>query len=113
MTTPAIGLGAGIAPQILRAYPFLDAAKREIIAHEEGPLLFIAGPGSGKTYSLVLRTVNLLLMGRARPSELIVSTFTEKAAFELRDRIAEAARKVDYKADLSELHVSTIHGLCN
>src|SRR5262249_1498598 len=75
--------------------------------------LVIAGPGSGKTYSLVLRAVNLLLEGRAKPSELIVCTFTEKAAFELRDRISEAARRVKYNGDLSELHVNTIHGLCN
>lgn len=104
---------ASIAPELLEAYPNLDAAKHEIIAHEEGPVLVIAGPGSGKTYSLVLRTVNLLLLGRAKPSELVVCTFTEKAAFELRDRIADAARKVRYTGDLSELHVSTIHGLCN
>lgn len=96
---------ASIAPAILREYPDLDAAKHEIIAHDEGPLLVIAGPGSGKTFSLVLRTVNLLLSGRAKPSELIVCTFTEKASFELRDRIAEAARKVKYEGDLSELHV--------
>jgi DNA helicase-2/ATP-dependent DNA helicase PcrA len=109
-TTP---VGGRIASEVLDAYPNLDAAKREIIAHDEGPLLVIAGPGSGKTYSLVLRTVNLLLLGCAKPSELVVCTFTEKAAFELRDRIAEAARKVGYKGDLSELHVNTIHGLCN
>jgi DNA helicase II / ATP-dependent DNA helicase PcrA len=102
-----------IAPELLRTYPDLDAAKHEIIAHDEGPVLVIAGPGSGKTFSLVLRTVNLLLRGRARPSELVVCTFTEKAAFELRDRIAEAARKIGYQADLSELRVGTIHGLCN
>lgn len=106
-------LAERIAPELLRAYPDLDAAKHEIIAHDEGPLLVIAGPGSGKTFSLVLRTVNLLLLGRAKPSELVVCTFTEKAAFELRDRIAEAARRVRYQGDLSELHVSTIHGLCN
>jgi DNA helicase II / ATP-dependent DNA helicase PcrA len=113
VTTHAAGIESGIAPEVLHAYPDLDAAKREIIAHEQGPILVIAGPGSGKTYSLVLRTVNLLLLERARPSELVVCTFTEKAAFELRDRIAEAARKVGYRGDLSELHVSTIHGLCN
>jgi DNA helicase-2/ATP-dependent DNA helicase PcrA len=106
-------LAARIAPELLRAYPELDAAKHQIIAHDEGPLLVIAGPGSGKTFSLVLRTVNLLLLGRAKPSELVVCTFTEKAAFELRDRIAEAARRVMYQGDLSELYVSTIHGLCN
>src|SRR5581483_4456872 len=104
---------AHIAPELLDAYADLDGAKREIIGHDEGPLLVIAGPGSGKTFCLVLRTVNLLLTGRAKPSELIVCTFTEKAAFELRDRIAEAARRVEYTGDLSELHVSTIHGLCN
>jgi ATP-dependent DNA helicase UvrD/PcrA len=102
-----------IAPELLRAYPDLDAAKHEIIAHDQGPLLVIAGPGSGKTFSLVLRAVNLLLLERAKPSELVACTFTAKAAFELRDRIGEASRKVKYEGDLSELHVSTIHGLCN
>jgi DNA helicase-2/ATP-dependent DNA helicase PcrA len=113
VTSGATGVEPGIVPELLREYPDLDAAKHQIIAHDEGPLLVIAGPGSGKTFSLVLRTVNLLLSGRAKPSELIVCTFTEKASFELRDRIAEAARKVKYEGDLSELHVSTIHGLCN
>ncbi len=47
------------------------------------------------------------------PRELVVCTFTEKAAFELRDRISAAAQKTSYKEDLSELRVSTIHGLCN
>jgi DNA helicase-2/ATP-dependent DNA helicase PcrA len=73
----------------------------------------IAGPGSGKTFSLVLRTLNLLLLGKVLPRELLVCTFTEKAAFELRDRISSAARKLGYKGDLSELKASTIHGLCN
>ena len=112
VSAPAGHTGA-VDPAILAAYPDLDAAKLEIIAHDEGPLLVIAGPGSGKTYSLVLRTINLLLSGRASPAELIVCTFTEKAAFELRDRISEAARRVGYSGDLSEMHVSTIHGLCN
>ena len=40
-------------------------------------------------------------------------TFTEKAAFEMRDRLSAAARKVGYKGDLSELTTSTIHGFCN
>ena len=43
----------------------------------------------------------------------MICTFTEKAAFELRDRMAAAARKIGYTGDLSELKVSTIHGLCN
>jgi DNA helicase-2/ATP-dependent DNA helicase PcrA len=102
-----------IAPALLKAYPTLNDAQRHIVSHDQGPLLVIAGPGSGKTLSLVLRTLNLLLLGKVVPRELAVCTFTEKAAFELRDRIAAAARQVGYTDDLSELKVSTIHGLCN
>jgi len=61
----------------------------------------------------VLRAVNLLLLGKAKPRELVLCTFTEKAAYELRDRFSSAARKLGYTQDLSELKVSTIHGLCN
>ena len=102
-----------IASTIERHFSELSDAQRAIIGHLEGPLLVIAGPGSGKTYSIVLRTLNLLLLERTTPRQLVLCTFTEKAAFELRDRLAAAARKVGYTADLSELTVSTIHGLCN
>jgi DNA helicase-2/ATP-dependent DNA helicase PcrA len=76
-------------------------------------LLVVAGPGSGKTYSLVLRALNLLLLERATAKEIVLCTFTEKAAFEMRDRLSAAAQKVGYQGDLSELRVSTVHGLCN
>jgi DNA helicase-2/ATP-dependent DNA helicase PcrA len=102
-----------IHPAILEHYPDLNDAQRSVVGHLEGPLLVVAGPGSGKTYSIVLRALNLFLLGRATPGSLILCTFTEKAAFEMRDRLAAAARKVGYKGDLSELTVSTIHGFCN
>jgi len=102
-----------IAPVILDQYPELNETQREIIGHLDGPVLVVAGPGSGKTYSLVLRALNLLLLGRALPRQIVLCTFTEKAAFEMRDRLAAAARKVGYSEDLSELTASTIHGLCN
>lgn len=102
-----------IASILLHEYPAMNDAQRAIVAHGDGPLLVVAGPGSGKTFSLVLRAVNLLLLNKTTPRELVICTFTEKAAFELRDRIAAAARKVGYRGDLSELRVGTIHGLCN
>jgi DNA helicase-2/ATP-dependent DNA helicase PcrA len=102
-----------IAPVILEQFPDLNEAQRGIVAHVDGPLLVIAGPGSGKTYSIVLRALNLLLLDYALPREIVLCTFTEKAAFEMRDRLSAAARKVRYQGDLSELRVSTIHGLCN
>lgn len=86
-----------IAPSILKRYPDLNDAQKEIVGHVDGPLLVIAGPGSGKTYSIVLRALNLLLLGKAAPKQIILCTFTEKAAFEMRDRLAAAARLVVQK----------------
>jgi len=102
-----------IAPAIEQHYPDLNDAQRAIVGHIDGPLLVIAGPGSGKTYSIVLRTLNLLLLEKAHPRQIVLCTYTEKAAFEMRDRLAAAARKVHYAHDLSELAVSTIHSFCN
>ena len=102
-----------VAPAIEEHYPELTESQREVVGHIDGPLLVIAGPGSGKTHSIVLRALNLLLLERAEPNEIVLSTFTEKAAFEMRDRLAAAARKVGYAGDLSELAVSTIHGFCH
>lgn len=102
-----------IAPQLEEEFPDLNEAQRRIIGHSNGPLLVIAGPGSGKTYSLVLRTVNLLLLGKAEPSEIVLTTFTEKAAFEIRDRVSAAASKLGYRGDLFELRTGTIHGISN
>ncbi len=102
-----------IAPTISQHYPDLNDAQRAIVGHLDGPLLAIAGPGSGKTYCIVLRALNLLLLGKAQPRNLVLCTFTEKAAFEMRDRLTATARIVGYAGDLSELRVSTIHGLCN
>jgi DNA helicase-2/ATP-dependent DNA helicase PcrA len=100
-----------IAPAILEHFPDLNQPQRRVIEHLEGPLLVVAGPGSGKTYSIVLRALNLLLL--AIPRQVVLCTFTEKAAFEMRDRLSAAAQKTGYRDDLSELVVSTIHSLCN
>jgi DNA helicase-2/ATP-dependent DNA helicase PcrA len=102
-----------IASPILSHFPNLNETQKTIIGHGDGPLLVIAGPGSGKTYSIVLRALNLLLLKKAEPKQLVLCAFTEKAAFEMRDRLAAAARKVGYTGDLSELSVSTIHSFCN
>ena len=102
-----------VAPEIVRAFPQVDDAQRQVIGHDEGPLLVIAGPGSGKSFSLVLRTLNLLLLKKAAPAEIVLCTFTEKAAYELRDRVSSAARRIGYRDDLTDLRVGTIHSVCN
>ncbi len=102
-----------IAEPLSRAFPAMNDAQRSIVSTIDGPLVVIAGPGSGKTFSLVLRAMNILMLDKAQPRDLVIATFTEKAAFELRDRMSAAAREVGYTADMSELRVSTIHGFCN
>lgn len=60
----------------------LNQQQETIIKHEDGPLLVVAGPGSGKTLTIILRALNLLLNGKAEPSEIIICTSTDKAARE-------------------------------
>ncbi|MBI2357665.1 MAG: UvrD-helicase domain-containing protein [Deltaproteobacteria bacterium] len=102
-----------IAEAILKEFPELNDSQREAVSHTDGPLLVIAGPGSGKTLVLVVRALNILLQGLAQPNEILLCTFTEKAAFEMRDRLSLAAKKLAYPGDLSELIIGTIHGICN
>jgi DNA helicase II / ATP-dependent DNA helicase PcrA len=88
------GSAVTIALAILEHYPDLNDAQREVVAHLDGPLLVVAGPGSGKTYSIVLRALNLLLLEIAAAKEIVLCTFTDKAAFEMRDRLSAAAQRL-------------------
>ena len=102
-----------ILDAVLQQFPELSEDQRAAVGYTEGPLLIIAGPGSGKTLVLVVRALNILLQERAEPREILLCTFTEKAAFELRDRLSLSAKKLGYRGDLSELLTGTIHGICN
>ncbi len=102
-----------IAPVILEHYPDLNEAQREVVAHLDGPLLVVAGPGSGKTYSIVLRALNLLLLEKAQPEEVVLCTFTEKAAFEMRDRLSAAKSTASRSTASSPRSTSRASGNCS
>ena len=103
---------AGVAPAILQLHPRLDAGQLDLISHLEGPLLGIAGPGTGKTLAIVLRAVNLLLLGMVEPGELLLCTYSRAAAGELRQRFEATATAVGYRGNTSRVRITTLHGLC-
>ena len=85
--------------------------QRSAIEALDGPVLIVAGPGSGKTFSLVERTANLLATRDVEPSRVLISTFTEKAAKELRTRITDRLNRNGGTLNPLDLTVGTLHSI--
>lgn len=88
----------------------INVVQKKIANHFEGPVLVIAGPGSGKTKTLVDRIVNLVKKG-VEPEAIMVGTFTEKAAKELITRISNKLLEDGIKVNLNEMYVGTLHSI--
>ena len=87
-------------------------AQAEAIKTTEGPVLMIAGPGTGKTFTLVKRIAYLVIEKGVRPSEIMVVTFTEKAGRELLTRVADEFMKYGLELNLNEMYIGTFHAVC-
>src|SRR5271168_1662181 len=85
----------------------LTGPQRESVVHRGGPLLIVAGAGSGKTRVLTRRIAHLIASGDAAPWQILAITFTNKAADEMRRRVAEL---VGPRAE--RMWVSTFHSAC-
>lgn len=84
----------------------------EAILATDGPVLIIAGPGSGKTFTLVERIVYLIAQKGVAPESLFVATFTDKAARELTMRISNRLTDLGIKFNLNEMYLGTFHSIC-
>lgn len=96
------------------AFDFGNAneAQRSAISTTDGPLLIIAGPGTGKTYTLVKRIVYLIIEKDVLPEEIMIATFTEKAAKELITRITNELYAIGVSVNLNEMYIGTFHSIC-
>jgi DNA helicase II / ATP-dependent DNA helicase PcrA len=88
----------------VRVLDGLNAAQREAVTHDAGPLLIVAGAGTGKTTVITRRIAWLIAQRRARPEEILALTFTDKAAAEMEERVDQL---VDY--GYADVEIATFH----
>src|SRR5713226_4643802 len=82
----------------------LNDAQREAVTHDAGPLLIIAGAGTGKTTAITRRIAWLIAQKKARPEEILALTFTDKAAAEMEERVDQL---VPY--GYADVEIATFH----
>jgi len=85
----------------------LNKEQKEAVVHGKGPLLIVAGAGTGKTTVITQRIAYLIEKGEAKPEEILAVTFTDKAAEEMEERVDKL---LPY--GYVDLWISTFHSFC-
>ena len=85
--------------------------QKQVINTTEQPLLVIAGPGAGKTKTLVDRVIHLIAEKKVDSANIMIATFTEKAAKELITRISNKSQEIGITVNLSDMYVGTLHSI--
>src|ERR1044072_6463362 len=87
----------------------LNAEQREAVSHTEGPLLILAGPGSGKTRIITHRIAHIITTRRVPTSPVLAVTFTNKPSLDMKERVTALLEGVPLKSDPN---VCTFHSFC-
>lgn len=90
------------------AFSKLNQQQRLAVETTEGPVMVIAGPGTGKTQILTLRIAHILVQTQSNPDNILALTFTENAAREMKERLSKLIGSDAYK-----VHIQTFHAFCN
>lgn len=90
----------------------LNAKQRQAASHGDGPLLLLAGAGSGKTRTMTYRIAHLISERNVSPRSILGLSFTNKAAKELKERVIGLLKKSNIKIRKGDLIISTFHALC-
>ena len=98
---------ATVNPSSVDFLSSLNPAQQEAVLHTEGPVLILAGAGSGKTRVITTRMAHVIATGKALPGEVLAVTFTNKAAEEMRLRVEQMLG-----GDCRQIWMSTFHSLC-
>ncbi len=86
----------------------MNDRQKQAVDTIEGPVMVVAGPGTGKTQILTLRIANILLKTQVNPENILALTFTENAAAEMKERLSALIGP-----DAFRVHINTFHGFCN
>ena len=89
-----------------------NTAQKLAVSSANGAVLITAGPGTGKTYTLVQRAIYLIQECDVKPEQILMATFTEKAAKEIITRITNELAVRNIYANVNEMYIGTFHSLC-
>lgn len=87
-----------------KLYEKLNPEQRLAVDTIEGPVMVVAGPGTGKTQVLTLRIANILLKTQVNPENILALTFSESASFQMRQRLLEIIGSLAYRVEISTFH---------
>src|SRR3989344_7087631 len=94
--------------QFNKIYGTLNSTQKEAVDSIEGPVMVVAGPGTGKTSILTLRIANILRKTDTAADNILALTFTESGTFSMREKLKAIIGSAAY-----QVHIHTFHSFCN